>query len=62
MVPYINEFMGRHNLRGLDTIDQLEETAKGLSGKQIVCDMLTQETVEITRTSLLSRMIEAYTS
>lgn len=54
--------MGRHNLRGLDTIDQLEETAKGLSGKQIVCDMLPQETVEITRTSLLSRMIEAYTS
>ena len=30
---YVDEFVGRHNIRGLDTIAQMEETAKGACRK-----------------------------
>ncbi len=32
---YVQEFAGRHNIRDLDTIDQMELIAKGLNGKRI---------------------------
>lgn len=32
---YVDEFVGRHNSRHLDTIKQMEQTAKGLTGKQL---------------------------
>ena len=32
---YVDEFSGRHNLRSLDTIDQMVEIAQGLDGKQL---------------------------
>ena len=37
---YVDEFVGRHNLRRLDTVEQMGETAKGLFGKQITYKML----------------------
>ena len=30
---YVNEFAGRHNIRGLDTIEQMVRIARGLDGK-----------------------------
>ena len=47
---YVNEFVGRHNIRGLDTVDQLEETAKGLFGKLITYRTLTRKSGTPTRT------------
>ena len=32
---YINEFAGRHNVRGLDTIDMVETVAKNMSGQRL---------------------------
>ena len=32
---YVNEFAGRHNLRPLDTIDQMQAMAAGLCGKRL---------------------------
>ena len=32
---YVNEFCGRHNVRELDTIDQMRLLAKGLDGKRL---------------------------
>ncbi|MYD57375.1 MAG: IS1595 family transposase, partial [Rhodothermaceae bacterium] len=32
---YVDEFVGRHNARHLDTLQQLEQTAKGLDGKRL---------------------------
>ena len=32
---YVNEFSGRHNLRKLDTIDQMKAMAKGMDGKRL---------------------------
>ena len=32
---YINEFTGRHNIRELDTIDQLEVIARNMFGKRL---------------------------
>ena len=32
---YVNEMIGRHNLRGLDTIVQVESIARGLVGKRL---------------------------
>lgn len=40
---YIDEFVGRHNIRGLDTIEQMEETAKGLVRKLLTYKMLTRK-------------------
>ena len=30
---YVDEFSGRHNLRSLDTIDQMARIVRGLDGK-----------------------------
>ena len=32
---YVNEFTGRHNIRELDTIDQLEVIARNMNGKRL---------------------------
>ena len=32
---YVDEFAGRHNIRSLDTIDQMAKVAKSLDGKQL---------------------------
>ena len=32
---YVNEFAGRHNIRSLDTIDQMASVAKGMDGKRL---------------------------
>ena len=41
---YVNEFVGRHNVRGLDTVEQMEQTAQGLFGKEITYKALTRKT------------------
>ncbi len=32
---YVNEFAGRHNMRPLDTIDQMKAMARGMDGKKL---------------------------
>ncbi len=32
---YVNEFSGRHNMRRMDTIDQMASVAKGMDGKRL---------------------------
>ena len=32
---YVNEFSGRHNIRSLDTIDQMASVAKGMDEKRL---------------------------
>ena len=32
---YINEFAGRHNVRGLDTIDMIETVAENMAGQRL---------------------------
>ena len=32
---YINEFVGRHNIRSLDTIEQMKSITKGMLGKKL---------------------------
>ena len=32
---FVYEFVARHNLRELDTIDQMEELARGMIGKRV---------------------------
>ena len=32
---YVDEFVGRHNMRPLDTIDQMRLMAKGMDGKRL---------------------------
>ena len=32
---YVNEFVGRHNARRLDTIDQMKDLARGFEGKRL---------------------------
>ncbi len=41
---YVNEFVGRHNIRDLDTIKQMESIAKGFDGKRLTYKMLTRKT------------------
>ena len=38
---YVNEFTGRHNLRPMDTIEQMELLAKGFNGKRLSWKELT---------------------
>lgn len=37
---YVQEFAGRHNLRKLDTIDQIASITKNMGGKQLKCEGL----------------------
>ena len=32
---YVNEFAGRHNVRELDTIEQMKEVVRGMIGKKL---------------------------
>lgn len=32
---YVNEFAGRHNIREMDTLDQMAFLARGMIGKQL---------------------------
>ena len=32
---YVNEFAGRHNVRSLDTLDQMSAIVRGLEGKRL---------------------------
>jgi hypothetical protein len=32
---YVTEFAGRHNVRDLDTIEQMKSVAKGMMGKKL---------------------------
>ena len=32
---YVNEFTGRHNVRPLDTMKQMEEVVRGMEGKRL---------------------------
>ena len=41
LARYVAEFSGRHNLRPLDTISQMELLAKGFNGKQLPWKTLT---------------------
>lgn len=43
---YVDEFVGRNNLRQLDTIDQMEKIAKGFVGKRLTYKMLTRKAGE----------------
>jgi len=38
---YVNEFAGRHNLRPLDTIDQMAQVAQGMNGRRLTYKQLT---------------------
>lgn len=38
---YVAEFAARHNVRDLDTIDQMPALAKGMEGKQLMYRDLT---------------------
>ena len=48
--PYVNEFTGRHNIRPLDTAEQMGRVADGMVGKRLRYDDLiaTPEPVRIT--------------
>ena len=37
---YVREFAGRHNLRGLDTLDQMTALATGMVGRRLTYEML----------------------
>ena len=39
---YVDEFSGRHNLRGLDTVDQMGRVAAGMAGKRLSYRQLTK--------------------
>jgi hypothetical protein len=41
---YVNEFAGRHNLRELDTIQQMVIVARGLDGKLLTYGHLKEAT------------------
>ena len=39
---YVNEFAGRHNIRDMDTIDQMHDLVAGLVGKRLLYSELTR--------------------
>lgn len=41
---YVNEFVGRHNIGGLDTVDRIQVIGKGLFDKHIACRLGTRKT------------------
>ena len=40
---YVDEFVGRHNVRGYDTVEQMEQVAKGFAGKHLPYKRLTRK-------------------
>ncbi|MCY4672306.1 MAG: transposase [Bacteroidetes bacterium] len=47
---YVDEFVGRHNIHRLDTVEQMEQIAKGLFGKLLTYKMLTRNVGKVART------------
>lgn len=47
---YVNEFAGRHNMRSLDTVEQMEQSAKRFVGKLLTYRRLTRKLDNVTRT------------
>ena len=47
---YRNEFVGQHNVRRLDTVQQMEQTAQGLVGKRLTYNTLTWKSGNTTKT------------
>ena len=41
---YVDELVRRHNMRRLDTIEQMERTVRGFVGARLTYAMLTRET------------------
>lgn len=41
---YVNEFAGRHNIRDLDTIDQMAHVVAGMVGRRLLYRDLTADT------------------
>jgi len=41
---YVNEFVDRHNMRGSDTVTQMQLTARGLFGRHMTYELLTLKT------------------
>ncbi len=41
---YVDEFVGRHSIRELDTTSQMESTVKGMFGKLLTQRRLTRKT------------------
>ena len=46
---YVNEFAGRHNMRNLDTVQQMGASPKGFTSKRLTYKMLTRK-VKVART------------
>ncbi len=47
---YADEFVGRHNVRRLDTVTQMEKVAEGFVGKRLTYNMLIRKVDSIART------------
>ncbi len=47
---YVDEFVGRHNVRRLDTVTQMEKAAEGFVGKRLTYNMLTRKIGNVART------------
>ena len=50
MQRYVNEFAGRHNVRRLDTQDQMKQTVMGFVGKRLTYNRLTKKTGKVANT------------
>ena len=44
---YVNEFAGRHNVRSLDTQDQMKQAVMGFVGKRLTYNRLTKKTGKV---------------
>ena len=40
---YVNEFAGRHNIRGIDTVDQMARIVQGMDGKLLEYNVLIEK-------------------
>jgi len=47
---YVNEFAGRHNVRSMDTVEQMEQSAKGFIGKRLTYKRLTRKVGNVAKT------------
>lgn len=47
---YVNEFSGRHNVRRLDTQDQMKQAVVGFVGKRLTYNRLTKKTAKVANT------------
>ena len=47
---YVDEFVGRHNVRRLDTVTQMEKVAEGFVGKRLTYNTLIRKVDNIART------------